>query len=271
MTNEEQVLAEASKIVSQAADDYAVKRRAWAQDMFDKMESALWQDDPLAATYDLWAMRLAYHGTTDGVKDFAAKVQANDPTATVLDTAASDEMEANACLGLQHCWTAEPGMPESINGVLSEMTPIMMLHETTPLGKLAGILIRTKAFASQKTDTRPSEADDRIDVIVTTACMGGYMYSQVRRESDGSVLADQSMLIEVQEYDPEAKNANAVGAQAMSLRDNTGELAFLLYGALYMPKVMKDRDPDMYEALSKDVLSSTDDEQGNTQTTGEEQ
>lgn len=273
MTNEEAVLAEAETVVSQAVTEYISKKKQWALDMFNKMEESLAKSEPLTSTYDLWAARLAYSGTTDGVVDFAARLKDNDPEVQVLSTSASDELEANACVGLQHCWTAEPGMPENIKGVLSEMTPVMMLHQHTDLGELAGILVRSKAFATENLDVRPSEADDRVDVIITSVVLGGYLYTRVRRESDGSLFPSEAenkpSLIEVAHFEkPDDKNN--IAKQALALREEHGELAFLLYCALYMPAVMKVADPALYDAMMKDALSSADDEEGNTQTTGED-
>lgn len=254
ISDAEQILSDAIKTDQQQAREEAIR-------VFTETTEALWSHDPLSSTYDLWALRMAHTGTPETLADFRQLNAQFDPDAVVVKSSRSNDADPpNAALRLAHAFSAESGMPDNIVDLFRTIPAMLLIHEDAKDGPLVGLLCRTGAHATQKDDVRPSEDDEALDVVVTTMLLGGYIISQVRME-DGSEFPDNDIQVATVAKYNSSSDQDDVADCLSTIGEKHGRLYQALYSAFIMPKMMKAMDPDMYAAVLKDVLPSTDGEQ----------
>ena len=200
MTEEEKgVLSEAEGILAEALKQELKQYKDTTQEAMVLGEHNAWSHEPLDTVYDLWVFGKVFVGTPDELADWK-KAREADKSTVHVNTSAMDKGTANACVQMTKAFAAKAKMPENINALLADPRPMMMVHEASDVfGEVCGLMIRTQAFASQRKDTRPSEADDKFDVTVSASVLDGQMCLIARRQDSGEML-EEPRFIDVAEW-----------------------------------------------------------------------
>ena len=272
MTNEEAILREADAILAAAHKEEARQVDESVKDALVRAEQAAWESKPLTEdTYDVWAFTKKYSGTPEGLREFRKHAEANDPTVKSVEGSAWHGGTANACICLEHLLTAVPDeTPETVKAVLFAPAFVIKLHTTDHFdgAPLEGLFVRSQAWASQQLDKRPSDADDRADVVVCVGILRDTMMKFTRDAKTGEPFgAGKPEFVKVVRHD--GTNHDEVKECFHDLGETHGDLAQGLYGAVYMPKAMRGEDPELWDAMVTDFLAQEAEEDNNPNEQGD--
>ena len=263
MTEEDKAVIDSAESVIQEARNKEIQdTKKYMLEMFSRVEQSIWDDNQMTdRTYDLCSLRQVHQGTPETLDNYRQFRNVTDPeTDSIVIAGEQDHMAPNTCLALYQHYVSQEDMPPTIVDVLCAFPALVPLHEDRA-GNLVGLIIRTKGKGTYTEDDE--DTADKVDVILTSILLGNFMWHRIRHE-DGTLVVDQPDIITVARYD-DANDKDDVVACAEWLGEKHGRLAFSLYTALNMPKLMKDTDPEMYEAMKQDALSSSDDEENPNQ------
>jgi hypothetical protein len=265
MTEEEKgVLDEAEGILAEALKQEMSQYKQTTKEALVLGELNTWKQDPLDVVYDLWVFGKVFVGTPEELNEWR-KAREEDPATQHVETSAIQNGTANACVQLTKAMVANERMPENVNELLGAPQAMFMVHDAHErFGEVCGLMIRTKAFASQTasdTGKKPSESDDKFDVTVCASIMDGVMCFVSRRDDNGELLTEPQF-VETAEW--RGDNAHELKECMEYLSEHHGGTAGLLFGAMYLPIAMKAMDPELYEAAKQDFLASAK-EESNTQ------
>lgn len=258
MTEEEKAIIDsAESIVNEARDNEKKEVNAYMKDLCAKIDNSLWaSNDMKDRTYDVCSLREQFRGTPESLEEYRKFRNITDPDAESIVFSHKDN-QPNLCLGLFENFISGPEMPPSIIELFHNFAALIHLHEDEK-GKLVGLIARTKG-----TGTLLDENEDEVqktDVIITSIMLGNFYYNSVRKENGELVAEHQPDIINIAAYTgPDDKDD--VVACAEYIGEKFGKMAFAHYTALYMPLVMKDADPELYESMKQDALSSSGDEE----------
>lgn len=249
----EALLREVEAIISAEDERLSKKADNSTEDALRRSEQAIHDNEPLEdnCLYDVWVFELEATGDKETLDRFRQErsIQAND----VLDCANGDP---TACASLRRVYQAVGDKHEycDVKELLENGKAIMALHKLVP--NIVGLLVRTKAFATEKANK--ADKDSRLDVIVCATILSNRMYFTLRDELNGKML-EGSRFVSVSKYN--GSNRTEVERTLKELGESQGRLPALIYGAVYLPMVMKSMDREMYDAFESDIVDiETDDE-----------
>lgn len=257
MTEEEkEIIDSAESVIKEAQAKELEETKAYMLDMFTRIEQGIWDDNQMAdRTYDLCSLRQVHQGTPESLSEYKKFRNITDPeTESIWIGDKEKGMEPNTCLALFQNFVSDEQMPPTILELLHHFGALVRLHEDEN-GKLVGLITRTRGTGTYS----ENDTEAKVDVFVTSIMLGNFFWHSIRSE-DGTLLPEQPDMIVVARYDDASDKENVV-ACAEWLGEKYGRMAFAVYTALYMPKLMKDMDPELYESMKKDALSSQDDEE----------
>lgn len=254
MTEEEQVLNALRDVVDDAGSRLIEESTLSTERALTEGEESIWKGAPMTAVFDFWVKHKVFQGSPEEVAFFKQEHGPDtNPNVGVVD---ASNGSANACLQVHCAYEAEPNGPGDIKELLSNGAQMIRMHDQLP--NLAGLMIRTEAWASktaEKDGVKPSEAEDKQDIVIIASILANRMMFRIRAKDTGEIL--ETKMMKVKEFT--GKNYKGIENQALELREEYGEVPYLLYAALYLPMMMRDRDPELFAALAKDASSSSDD------------
>jgi len=249
MTNEDEVLRQTEIILNESADAIQAAAQHDKRQALVTGEQNAWESDPLtdSEVYDVWVYDVEFQGTPASLAEWnATGVLENVPTAYV-----SQSMTANSCLSVSRAIISGDNTPSDVKELVSDSAFFFGLAMAPAYNDPRGLMVRTQAFASKDENSRPSEADDRMDVVVTCCLLYDTMVL-ISRDDKGEYLTEPTY-IDVIAYD--GSNHQDVYKCAEWLSDVHGEVCRHVYMAINIPLVMKTKDPEMWEATKQDLLA----------------
>jgi len=256
MTDEEDVLRQTEKILNEGLRSLEAGSKGDKQQALRVGEQNAWESDPLNGddVYDVWVYDVEFQGTPETL----AKWNETSPIHDVPTAFTSSHLAANSCLSVSRSIVAGAHTPDDIKELLTEPAFFFGLAATPVYNDPRGLMVRTQAFATKLDDVRPSQADDRISVVVSCCLLYDTMVIITRNEETGEYMGDPTF-IDVIAYDGD--NHKEVGKCANWLGAKYGEVCRGVYNAINIPLVMKTLDPEMWEATKQDLLARQQPEQ----------
>jgi len=255
MTNEEAILKETESIIAAALAEETKHEEDSLREAIILAEQQTWQAKPMTddSVYDLWVFTKQFQGTPEELAEFRKTMEAKEPDAISVEGSAWQDGRANACISLEHLFSAVPDKtPVNIKEVLSDASFVMGLHCAPRFEehRVEGLMIRSLASARAVDEGKGTE--DVKDIVMTAVVLGDKLAVIPRLQATGELWQEPVFTTVVRLSDD---NAELVKECWSELDDSHGEVAKLLYGALNMPRVLQQRDPEIWEAMKQDFLA----------------
>lgn len=258
MTEEEKAIVDsAESIVNEARTKELENINSYMKDMCVQIDKSLWASDNMSdRVYDVCSLREQHRGTPESLDEYKKFRSITDPDTESIWIAHEDN-KPNTCLALFENFRSGETMPPNVIELLQNFAALIHLHEDEN-GELVGLIVRTKGTGTP-VDEDGNNQGDKHDVIITSIMLGNFYYNSIRNEN-GELLEDQPDMMNIARYSG-SDSKDEVVACAEHIGEQHGAMAFAHYTALYMPKLMKDFDPELYESMKQDALSSPDDKE----------
>jgi hypothetical protein len=260
MSNEDELLSEVEQIVTNAADQEQSEYTDYVVSVAKTVEERLYEEYGAEDTYRVFSLNLAFKGSPTTLEDWRITKEMEEPNAESIDIT-EDSHEVNSCLELESVWNGnQEGMPDEIYDVLEDKKAGLYLRSQR--SNLVGSVVRSGAWASptaKDKGIKPSACSDRKSVTVTIYHTGALMVALTRDDESGELIGDRQVF-HVFEPAKDTKdkyfgnNVQIADKCIYWLNDTHGRLPSSIYGLWAVPAAIQMDDPEMYDALIKDVL-----------------
>ncbi len=260
MSNEDELLSEVEQIVTNAVDQERSEYTEYVASVAKTVEKRLYEEYGAEDSYRVFSLNMAFRGSAESLKDWRITKEMEEPNAESINIT-ENAQDVNSCLEMENVWDGnQDDMPDSVYTVLEDRAAGLYL--SSQRSNLVGSVVRTGAWTSptaKDKGIKPSDCPDRESVTVTIYHAGSFMVALSRDDKSGELIGD-SQVYHVFEPNKDCDNKYPGNNVQIAdkciewLNDTHGRLPSAIYGLWVVPQAIKTDDPEMYDALIKDVL-----------------
>lgn len=232
----DEILNEVEQIIEKANDDLRDNAGKELQERLVELEANIWAEKGASHLYELYILALEA-SSNEEAKEFTKDMSDKD----VVRIGHSDSGEVNAVLSMKEILNSVH-LGDEAGDLIQALANHKAAMYYSAYPNIAGYVFRTEAVgspSSQHTGIAPSESDDKVDITVTGMITPQFLVSVVRQHDTNEVIT--SDIITLKDYN-----------------GDHGRLVDALIAFFVAPQILKKRDPELYEATLKDVMSQWD-------------
>ncbi len=231
----DEIINEAQQIIDDAAKAIDTEAGKELTERLLTLEQSMWDDMGASHLYEIYILALEASS-----REEVEQVLADKDGKDVIRIGAEHQHEANGLLSMKQIMNSKD-LGDEAGSLLDALAQpdAAMYYSTYP--NMVGYAFRTEATATEIQDPETGELRDttgaeRQDVTVTGMLTPTHFVTCVRNHVTGTVVASDPL--EIKDY-----------------KGNGGRVLDALFAFTFGPQMIKREQPEIYEAMMKDVMS----------------